>query len=150
MSAVGERARENVTGILSLLVLGTGFLALFAGFRYFFVVWIVGYAVLVPLVAILAGEADTGDGERWQPGTWSRDDGQHREDDTDDEREVDTTDALATLRERYARGELTDAQFERKLDALLETESPESAAEWRTREHGSASERGRRPERERS
>ena len=39
-----------------------------------------------------------------------------------------------TLRDRYARGELTDDQFERKLDALLETESPENAAEWRTRE----------------
>lgn len=40
-------------------------------------------------------------------------------------------DSLATLRERYARGELTEAQFERKLDVLLNTETRENAAEWR-------------------
>ncbi len=33
----------------------------------------------------------------------------------------------------YVHG-ITDEQFERKLGALLETESPEGAAEWRTRE----------------
>lgn len=42
-------------------------------------------------------------------------------------------DALAALRERYARGELTDEQFERKLDRLLDTETIE-AAEDRHRE----------------
>ena len=36
-------------------------------------------------------------------------------------------DALDTLRTRYARGELTEAEFERKVEALLETETPESA-----------------------
>ncbi|WP_049902275.1 SHOCT domain-containing protein [Halococcus agarilyticus] len=40
-------------------------------------------------------------------------------------------DGLATLRERYTRGELTDEQFERKLDRLLWTDTPENAAEWR-------------------
>ncbi|MEF8779332.1 MAG: SHOCT domain-containing protein [Haloferacaceae archaeon] len=43
--------------------------------------------------------------------------------------EVDEDAALATLRERYARGELDEAAFERKVEALLETESPESARE---------------------
>ena len=37
------------------------------------------------------------------------------------------TEALETLRERYARGELTHEEFERKLEALMETESPEQA-----------------------
>jgi uncharacterized membrane protein len=37
------------------------------------------------------------------------------------------TDALDTLRNRYARGELDDEQFEAKLEALLETEVPEDA-----------------------
>ncbi|THE66067.1 SHOCT domain-containing protein [Salinadaptatus halalkaliphilus] len=32
--------------------------------------------------------------------------------------------SLETLRERYARGELTDAEFERKAARLLETETP--------------------------
>lgn len=43
-------------------------------------------------------------------------------------------DSLATLRERYARGDLTDDQFERKLDALLNTETREDATEWRRSE----------------
>lgn len=41
--------------------------------------------------------------------------------------EIDEDAALATLRERYARGELDDEAFERKVETLLETESPESA-----------------------
>jgi hypothetical protein len=36
-------------------------------------------------------------------------------------------DALDRLRERYAEGELDDATFERKLEALLETGTPEGA-----------------------
>ncbi|HET7324343.1 MAG TPA: SHOCT domain-containing protein, partial [Halococcus sp.] len=47
----------------------------------------------------------------------------------------------STLRNRYARGDLTDEQFERKLDALFETENPESAAEWRTRDRERIEER---------
>ena len=45
----------------------------------------------------------------------------------------DKGEALETLRDRYARGELTDEQFERKLDRLLETESLEDV-EDRVRE----------------
>lgn len=37
----------------------------------------------------------------------------------------DRQEALETLRERYARGELTDEQFERKVERLLETETLE-------------------------
>ncbi|AUX08747.1 hypothetical protein AArcSl_1112 [Halalkaliarchaeum desulfuricum] len=43
------------------------------------------------------------------------------------EREETDDEALATLRDRYARGHLDDEEFERKVEALLETESPESA-----------------------
>ena len=42
-------------------------------------------------------------------------------------REETDDEALATLRDRYARGELDEAEFERKVEALLETETPESA-----------------------
>jgi uncharacterized membrane protein len=44
--------------------------------------------------------------------------------DVGDESEAD---ALDTLRDRYARGELDDEEFERKLEALLKTEVPEDA-----------------------
>jgi len=43
-------------------------------------------------------------------------------------------DPVATLRERYARGELSDAEFERQVERLLETESPDERAAERLRE----------------
>ncbi|WP_416840139.1 SHOCT domain-containing protein [Haloferax sp. DFSO52] len=44
--------------------------------------------------------------------------------------DVDPEAALHTLRERYAGGELTDAEFETKIQRLLETETVESAREY--------------------
>jgi len=43
-------------------------------------------------------------------------------------------DPLATLRERYARGELSDAEFERQVERLLETESPDERTAERLQE----------------
>jgi hypothetical protein len=40
---------------------------------------------------------------------------------------TDTRAQLVRLRERYVEGELDEAQFERKLSALLETDTPEAA-----------------------
>lgn len=135
MDTVRERVVENATEIASMLVLGLGFLALFTGFSPvpFWVIWVIGFTVVVPLVAILAGDEDTEDDWTAEWSDWFDWSGRHErrpnrpgnraagEDDS-------TTDALTTLRTRYARGELTDEQFERKLDTLLETEHPESAA----------------------
>ncbi|AFK19651.1 SHOCT domain-containing protein [Haloferax mediterranei ATCC 33500] len=47
--------------------------------------------------------------------------------------EPDATRSLHALRERYANGELTEAQFEAKLSKLLETETVESAQEYASR-----------------
>ena len=130
MSTVRERAAENATEIASMLVLGLGLLALFTGFSPvpFWVIFAVGFAVVVPLVAILAGDEDESDWEWWNDESWNWwgwDGNRRREEPTErDELDEPTTDALATLRDRYARGDLTDEQFERKLDALLETEHP--------------------------
>ena len=147
MSTARERAAENATEITSMLVVGLGLLALFTGFSQipFWVIFAVGFAVVVPIVAILTGD-EGGDWEWWndEHSNWWGWDGNRRPEQST-EREKPSTDALSTLRERYARGELTDEQFERKLDALLETEHPESAAEWRTRtrEHNRVKERER-------
>ncbi|WP_436929261.1 SHOCT domain-containing protein [Halosimplex halobium] len=40
-----------------------------------------------------------------------------------------TTDPVDELRQRYARGEIDEAEFEQRLDRLLETENVESVGE---------------------
>jgi hypothetical protein len=46
------------------------------------------------------------------------------------ERDRRVRDGLARLRDRYAAGELDEDQFERKLETLLETETPEGARSY--------------------
>lgn len=142
------RLRENAVGIASMLVLGLGLLALFAGFDLFWVVFVIGFAVVVPIVATLYGDEDERSewwNEEWQDGWGSNSNRErnrserHEQASTDQEigrDEGETTDTpLETIRRRYARGELTDAQFERKLELLLETETLEDAEDrYRARE----------------
>jgi uncharacterized membrane protein len=148
-SAVDERA----VPLLVFAILGAGFLLLFAGVDWFWMVWVFGFAVVLPAVAILLGEDDEADREPARARDSDRDRGRTGE------RDDEVADALETLRERYARGDLSEEQFETKLEALLETETPEDARERlrrrRTeRERGDASERAGdertgEPERER-
>ncbi|WP_251342281.1 SHOCT domain-containing protein [Haloplanus halophilus] len=102
---------DPLVAIASLVVLGLGFVAMALDVSAFWMVWVVGFAVVVPIVSILRGTDESRSPDR---STVDRDD--------------DSVDAaLATLRERYARGDLSDEAFEAKLDALLETETPEAA-----------------------
>lgn len=183
-------------------VLGAGLLALFAGYSWFWLVFVIGFAVVVPLVAILSshdgrdrkrdqgrddqrndqrnerrdrvrdhGEHSWHGGRRdpwWQDvvdddwwddlatGSWWPDPERERERDRevrqrfgapidartdadaddgaasdgrpvdtkttargDDEPPVDVQAALEELRARYARGDITDEQFDDELDRLL-------------------------------
>ena len=111
-----ERATQNATGIAAMAVTGTWLAALLLGYGWWLPFMLFGYIVVVPLVAILFGD----------------------ESDIKPDGETNDSDPLAELRRRYANGELTDEQFERKLDRLLETETLEDAAEWRQRETESA------------
>jgi len=115
------RLRTNAVGVVSMLVLGLGFVAMAANVEAFWLVWVVGFAVVVPVVSTLTGEGDE-DGQSRRRRPRARD---SQSADADETETVD--DALATLRDRYARGELSDEAFERKLEALLETETPEAA-----------------------
>jgi len=100
----GGRSRERTVGLVSLAVLGVGFVAMAAGVDYFWMAWVLGYAVVVPAVSMLLG------------------------DDTDENGETDADDdPVETLRKRYARGELTDREFERRLKRVLETEGDEGS-----------------------
>jgi uncharacterized membrane protein len=136
MSTLRERFQDNLIGIVTLLILGAGFVALFAEIDYFYVIWILGFAVVVPIVAMLFDEDDdTHAHERTYEDTTTTREAENDNTSTASQSSSSTAtqDALSILRERYASGDLTDEQFERKLDRLLETETPENAAEWRGR-----------------
>ncbi|WP_435180598.1 SHOCT domain-containing protein [Halorussus sp. AFM4] len=117
-----DRLRENATGIASTVVTGVWLAAMFTGQDWWLAALLFGYIVVVPVVAMLFGdEEDLGEWWDGEAGDWTPDD-HHATDEAD---EPDNRDALETLRDRYARGELTDEQFERKLERLLDTESLE-------------------------
>ncbi|QFU84074.1 SHOCT domain-containing protein [Natronorubrum aibiense] len=105
--------------------------AMFTGQSWWLAALLVGYIAVVPLVALLFG--DEADRREWWD-DWATD--SKTETDTtastsSEESDAERRGALETLRDRYAAGELTDEQFERKLERLLETETLEDAAEWR-------------------
>ncbi|ADB61592.1 Protein of unknown function DUF2078, membrane [Haloterrigena turkmenica DSM 5511] len=140
----GTRLRENATGIASMLVTGLWLGAMFTGQGWWLAALLVGYIVVVPLVALVFG--DEADRKEWLD-DWTTDSSADVESDSDGDRTdapADHRDALETLRDRYAAGELTDDQFERKLERLLETETLEDADEWirdHDRERGTDGER---------
>jgi len=121
-----ERAAENLTGIVSVLVTGTWMAALFTGQEWWLGALLVGYIVVVPLTAMLFG--DEADREKWVD-EWT---GTETNETTTEQAEPEET-PLESLRRRYADGELTDEQFERKLERLLETETLEDVEKYRER-----------------
>ncbi|QWC19941.1 SHOCT domain-containing protein [Halorubrum sp. 2020YC2] len=146
---IRERFRRNASGIAATTVTGTWLAALLLGAEWWLPFMLFGYVVIVPLVSMLFDEEEA-ESVRVESESGSvrveRGTAAERGEATDD-----TADALERLRTRYANGDLTDEQFERKLDRLLETETPEDAAEWakRNREARRSRESDREVERER-
>ncbi len=139
MSSPVQRAQENVTGIVSMLVTGIWLVALFTGQGWWLPFMLFGYIVVVPVVATLFGDEE--DVTEWVGNDVEVEDG------TTDAEGTDQADALQTLRDRYARGELTDEQFERKVEQLLETETLEDVESRRRRAmEGTGEEREREVE----
>ncbi|KAB1198915.1 SHOCT domain-containing protein [Haloferax sp. MBLA0078] len=87
---------------LTFLV-GFGLLAL--GYWWFWIVFPIGFAGVLPAAIGLV---------RLYESRRSADDG---------ETQSETAGALETLRQRYASGELTEEEFEEKVERLLETET---------------------------
>ncbi|WP_435115030.1 SHOCT domain-containing protein [Halolamina sp. C58] len=129
--SVGRRLRENATGIVSTLVTAVWMGALFTNQDWWLAAMLVGYVAVVPITAMLF---DDDDEEEWLD---------EAIDDRVSNRSSDEHEEtpLETLRRRYAEGELSEAQFERKLDQLLETETMEDAEEYARRERETERER---------
>jgi uncharacterized membrane protein len=137
-STLRERFRNNASGIAATTVTGTWLGALLAGFDWWLGFMLFGYVVIIPVVSTLFDEEEGLDDAEAGSAPVGR------EQPTDEEpRAGDAADALERLRTRYANGELTDEQFERKLDRLLETETLEDAAEWTERNRDRALDRER-------
>lgn len=105
---------QVVVGVVMALTFLVGFGLLAVGYPWFWIAFPVGFAGVLPaaigLVRLYESRTATSEGER-------------------DER----TDALESLRERYARGEIDEAEFESRLELLLETESVSEAEAYRAR-----------------
>ena len=125
-----RRLKDNITGITSLLVTLVWLGALFTGQNWWLAALFMGYMIIVPLIALLYGNED--DRETWWNTCYGRCTGMlsstHTEKISTEIKESDET-PLETLQHRYARDELTDEQFERKLDQLLETKTLEDVAD---------------------
>lgn len=108
---------EAVAGVVTGLTLLVAFGLMFAGVPFFWVVFILGFAGVMPVAVSLAKYYQ----RRNQGSRPTR------------QRTDETADALEELRERYARGELSDEEFDRRVERLLETESVEDAQKYAER-----------------
>ncbi|WP_146417989.1 SHOCT domain-containing protein [Haloarcula hispanica] len=108
--------RWKLVATIAILSLGIAMLAGVAGFGgpIASMSIILGWFILAPLVALLGSKLPMIESPAAEP------DSDKTEMTTTSEPTVDPVDQL---RERYARGELTDSEFERRLDRLLETEA---------------------------
>lgn len=131
-----ERLTQNITSITTMVVTGGWLAAMFLGFGWWLPLMLVGYIVIVPVVAILFDpESDI---EEWEDSVVAAPEPTGSTD----------SDPLADLRRRYANGELTDEQFEQKVETLLQTETREDANEWRRDDSKSTEEPESTPARE--
>lgn len=104
---------ESMAGLIAVITLPIGLLtAIFFGGLSAAVVFVVGWFLLVPLFGILS---------EW---TESSGDGDFEHDDRTD------TDSIALLKDRYARGEIDESEFEERVEKLLATDliPPEAAS----------------------
>ncbi|MCU4971719.1 SHOCT domain-containing protein [Halobacteria archaeon AArc-m2/3/4] len=132
---------EIAAGVTIGLILTVAFGLLALGVPWFWIAFPVGFAGVLPVVMGLVKLYER------RRAREVANNGQ-----TSETSPSDAEDALETLRERYARGEFDDEEFERRLERLLETETIEDASAFaeRARESSGYDGRDRRmPESER-
>ena len=112
---------EAVTAVVALAVLPAGILTgLFVGVTAAVAVVAVGYLFVLPATAVVLSALGL---FATEPEDWENGEPPVTEP-TASEADAPSNDAdpLADLRERYARGDIDDVEFERKLDRLIQTE----------------------------
>jgi len=118
--------KRTLMAVIAILTLGTA--SLFAVFNVgtlVAVTAVVGFLILLPLVAVLGSRLPGVEATGSEP---------------DPERDRQPTDAatpIEQLRERYARGEMSESEFERRLERLIETEDLTDTTGSRDRERES-------------
>ena len=108
----GRGLQTIVAGVVTTMTLLLAFSLLAAGWSSFWIVFPIGFGGILPLAVTLAGRYEGRVTTRTRGETAA--DGPVGDDTADD--------AIDTLRERYARGEIDEAEFERRVGRLLETE----------------------------
>lgn len=104
-----------VSAVVTAVTLGVAFGLLALDVDWFWLAFVVGFGVVLPTAVGLV-EYDRRSGSQTAAA------------DRNNEAEA----ALATLRQRYAQGELTDVEFERRLERLLETTAVSPASTYET------------------
>lgn len=114
--------RTIVASVTTGLILAVAFGLLALGVPWFWVVFPVGFAGVLPAVMGLTEWYERQRTDHHAPAAEST------TTTTADE------EALETLRSRYARGEIDEDEFERRVETLLETESVDDAEAYTSRE----------------
>ena len=104
---------ELAAAVVTVLTLLVAFGGLALGVSYWWVAFPVGFGGLLPLAVALAKRRRANEEGRGELG--------------------ERSDALEELRSRYARGDIDEAEFERRVEALLETEADVDAATYAER-----------------
>lgn len=126
--------KKRLIGLVAILSFGlTSLLAVLfpGGGPLIPAIFILGIFVTIPLVLLFGEDFPLVESES-----------------ADEESAASAGDPLATLRERYATGEIGEEEFERKLDRLLETEALEDRADGEAADRRELSERRGRRDRE--
>lgn len=104
MAPSATYSRGQLMGIVTVLTFGlTSLTAVLGGGPLVPAIFVTGFFLVVPLIALLGEDFPLVES-------------------SEETQRVPQRDPVETLRERYARGEIDQAEFERRLEYLVETE----------------------------
>jgi uncharacterized membrane protein len=105
-----DRISDNITQVTSTIITGVWLVALFTGQSWWLSFMLFGYIIVVPLTALIFGDEE--DIEEW----WDSDV------QTDKEKQEEP---IKNLKNKYVNGQISEKEFDRKLQKLIDTENIE-------------------------